>query len=181
MNPGKIVAIAVIGGLLGAAAGLGWQRLGGDSVLDASASGAENRVPQFTYPDMEGRERRADEWANKVLVLNFWASWCPPCREETPAFVQLQEEYGPRGVQFVGIAIDDPAPVQDFIDSYGVNYPILLGDIDAVAVSKRLGNRFEGLPFTVVVKPGGVVHKRHTGGMSRAQLEPILRELTTGS
>lgn len=178
MNPGKIVAIAVIGGLLGAAAGIGWQRLGGDTVLDASATGAESTLPYFTYPDLDGQQRRSNEWANKVVVLNFWASWCPPCREETPTFVQLQEEYAARGVQFVGIAIDDKEPVQEFVDSYGINYPILLGDVDAVTVSKRLGNRFEGLPFTVVIKPGGELYKRHTGGMSRSQLEPVLRELT---
>ncbi|MCB1799626.1 MAG: TlpA family protein disulfide reductase, partial [Gammaproteobacteria bacterium] len=111
------------------------------------------------------------------VVLNFWATWCPPCRKETPEFVALQASFGEQ-VQFIGIAIDDEDPVREFADTYGVNYPLLLGDVDAVAMSRSLGNRYEGLPFTVVARPGGGVVLRHTGGLERSQLEPLLRELT---
>ena len=82
-------------------------------------------------------------------------------------------------VQFIGIAIDDAEPVREFANGFKMNYPVLLGDVDAVALSRRLGNRYEGLPFTVVMKPGGNVVLRHAGGIERGQLEPLLRELTT--
>jgi hypothetical protein len=81
-------------------------------------------------------------------------------------------------VQFIGIAIDDEEPVREFADSFSMNYPVLLGDIEAIELSRRLGNRYEGLPFTVVAAPGGDVVLRHTGGIHRDKLEPILRGLT---
>ncbi len=136
------------------------------------------QVPALSYVDLEGDTRSLDEWRDKVLVLNFWATWCPPCREETPLFVALQDEYKDRGVQFVGIAIDDPEAVRNFIDTYGVEYPILIGDMAAVDVSRQLGNRFSGLPFTVIAAPGGKVVIRHFGGMKREQVVPILDRLT---
>jgi len=133
-------------------------------------------LPHFTCPALDGRVRNSGEFADKVVVLNFWATWCPPCRKETPEFVALQETFADN-VQFVGIAIDDAEPVREFADSFGVNYPVLLGDIDAVTLSRRLGNRYEGLPFTVVTAPGGKVVMRHAGGLERDQLEPLLRRL----
>ena len=134
-------------------------------------------LPDFTFEDLDGRQRRNDEWLSRILVLNFWATWCPPCRAETPAFVQLQEDYSSRDVQFVGIAIDDRDPVIEFAETYGVNYPILLGDLQAVELSKQLGNRFGGLPYTVVVDRRGYVRHRQPGEMTKERLEQILQSL----
>ena len=173
--------ITLGGAVLGAASGFAWRAL-----HDAGQPGIQtpvetvrvvNELPDFSYPDLEGRQRHSQEFTDKVLVLNFWATWCPPCRKETPAFVALQDAFA-GDVQFIGIAIDDEEPVRDFADSYAVNYPVLLGDIEAVALSRQLGNRYEGLPFTVVTAPGGTVVLRHAGELEREQLEPLLRELT---
>jgi thiol-disulfide isomerase/thioredoxin len=142
---------------------------------------AQPQFPELNYPDLDGKVRSTREWQDKVLVLNFWATWCPPCREETPLFVELQDKYAAKGVQFVGLAIDDRQAVIDFADSYGVEYPILLGDIDAMAVSKQLGNRFQGLPFTVIITPGGQIAVRHSGGIKREQIEPVLDRLTASA
>ena len=139
------------------------------------------RLPALSYPDLNGKPRAISEWQDKVLVLNFWATWCPPCREETPLFVALQDEYRERGVQFVGLAIDDLEAVQTFVDTYGVEYPVLIGDIDAVDVSRRLGNRFSGLPYTVIVAPGGEIVIRHAGGLTREQIVPALERLAQPS
>jgi len=144
---------------------------------DAAQDQPLSRLPEMRYPDLNGKPHAISEWQDKVLVLNFWATWCPPCREETPLFVALQDEYRQRGVQFVGLAIDDPEAVQDFVDTYGVEYPVLIGDIDAVDVSRRLGNRFSGLPFTLIVAPGGEIAIRHAGGLNREQIVPILERL----
>jgi thiol-disulfide isomerase/thioredoxin len=171
--------IAVGGVVLGAASGFAWRSLDQrDSPPVSPVETVEqvDRLPHFRYVDLAGRERSAGEFGDKIVVLNFWATWCPPCREETPVFVELQEALGDR-VQFIGIAIDDEEPVREFAASFDVNYPILLGDIDAVGISRSLGNRYEGLPFTVIAAPGGKVVKRHTGGLEREELEPVLREL----
>jgi len=144
----------------------------------SAPAGDTDTLPPLSYPDLQGTEHSTSEWNDKVLVLNFWATWCPPCREETPLFVQLQEEYQARGVQFVGLAIDEPEAVQTFIDTYGVDYPVLIGDMHAMERSRRLGNRFRGLPFTLVVAPGGQIALRHTGGLKREQIEPVLQRLT---
>lgn len=180
MNPMRILSIAVAGLLIGAGAGVGL-KIANQSAPQADATGAPvaapvKHIPTFTYTDLEGEQRDSREWQAKILVLNFWASWCPPCREETPALVSLQEKYIDDNVKFVGIAIDDEQPVREFADSYGINYPVLLGDIKAVTLSKELGNRYEGLPFTVVAQPGGLVVLRHQGGISLAQLEPVLQQ-----
>jgi thiol-disulfide isomerase/thioredoxin len=173
--------IAVGGALLGAATGFAWRAFddAGQPAIPTPLQSVEqiDVLPRFSYPDLEGRQRSGSEFADRVVVLNFWATWCPPCRKETPEFVALQNDFGDR-VQFIGIAIDDEEPVREFAETYAVNYPLLLGDVDAVAISRRLGNRYEGLPFTVVAAPGGKVVLRHTGGLEREQLEPLLRELT---
>ncbi|MFM1892826.1 MAG: hypothetical protein RLZ44_1903 [Pseudomonadota bacterium] len=180
MKPLQIISLAVAGAVLGAVVGAGWQYWQQQQPQSTytAAAGVHETVPDFSYPDLAGQQRQAGEWADKVLVLNFWATWCPPCREETPLFVELQEKYRAAGVQFVGIAIDDQGPTAEFAANYGINYPVLMGDMQAVALSKRLGNRFEGLPFTVVAGRDGRVAVRHSGGMDRDQLEPLLQELT---
>lgn len=148
-------------------------------VTDTPSTTLLSKLPEMRYPDLNGKPRAVSEWQDKVLVLNFWATWCPPCREETPLFVALQDEYKHRGVQFIGIAIDEPEAVQNFVDTYGVEYPILIGDINAVDVSKRLGNRFSGLPFTVITTPGGEIAIRHFGGLTREQIVPVLERLSS--
>ena len=173
--------ITLGGAVLGAASGFAWRALN-DASRPSFQTPVEtvqvvNVLPEFSYRDLQGRQRHSREFTDKVVVLNFWATWCSPCRKETPEFVALQDTFA-GDVQFVGIAIDDEEPVRDFADSYAVNYPLLLGDIEAVALSRQLGNRYEGLPFTVVTAPGGTVVLRHTGGLAREQLEPLLRELT---
>ena len=82
-----------------------------------------------------------------AVVVNFWATWCAPCREEMPEFVRAQTEYGARGVQFVGIAVDEADKVDRFAKELGLNYPTLIGGYGAVELSKTLGNRLAALPL----------------------------------
>src|SRR5829696_5684301 len=90
-------------------------------------------------PDMDGQAQRLDQWQGKVVVVNFWATWCAPCREEIPLFVKLQKQYGDRGLQFVGIAVDEPAKVKPFAAELGMNFPVLVGGAELIDLTRKLG------------------------------------------
>jgi peroxiredoxin len=126
---------------------------------DASA------ILSLSLPDTSGRQQSLSQWRGKVLVVNFWATWCAPCREEMPEFVRAQREFGPRGLQFVGIAVDEPDKVAQFAKELGLNYPALIGGYGAVELSKTLGNQLSALPFTIVIN--------RTGTVARTQLGPF--------
>ncbi|WP_413438233.1 TlpA family protein disulfide reductase [Sulfuriferula sp. GW1] len=129
------------------------------------------------FKDLAGIRQPLSQWRGKVLVVNFWATWCPPCRTEIPEFIKLQTKYGAQGLQFVGIAIDETAKVQAFSDQMGMNYPVLVGDLDAVALSQATGNRLGGLPYTLILDRTGKVVATELGGLSTAKLEAILKPL----
>jgi len=134
-------------------------------------------APEFSLADLQGLQHNAHEWDGKVLILNFWATWCPPCRKETPMFVEMQEKYGATGLQFVGVAIDSGDKVKDFIDTYGINYPILIGEDDAIDTAKRYGNRYGALPYTVVVDRHGQINFVQRGEMTREMVESAIKHL----
>jgi len=139
------------------------------------------RRPDFELRDTEGRLRRVAEWDGKLLVVNFWATWCPPCVHEIPVFNMLQRRYAGRGVQFLGIAIDDLDNVKTFIAEVGLDYPTLHGQLDAMDVGRAYGNRLGGLPFTVLVGPDGNVVHRHAGPLDEATAESLITELLDAS
>lgn len=133
--------------------------------------------PEFSLPDQDGVTHKLSEWDGKVLVINFWATWCPPCRKETPAFVELQDKYGAQGLQFIGVAIDEKENVENFADTYGVNYPMLLGDLEAINISKAYGNRFGSLPYTVIVDRQGKINFIQRGELLETTAEEKIKAL----
>lgn len=141
------------------------------------AGGGDKILSEFSFTDLEGRVRNSKEWAGKVLVVNFWATWCPPCRKEMPLFVETQKKYADKGLQFVGIAIDDPHMVQDFYDVYGINFPVLIGDAEAIKLSNRMGNRFDSLPFTAIYDRDGNKRYIQAGEITAEALEKQLESL----
>lgn len=117
----------------------------------------------WSFVDVDGKSQPLRQWQGKLVVLNFWATWCPPCLKEIPAFVDLQQRLGDQGLQFVGIALDEVAAVQPFLKDHAINYPVLLGDQDVARFMTELGNQIGALPFTVVVGRDGKVLTLHQG------------------
>jgi thiol-disulfide isomerase/thioredoxin len=135
--------------------------------------------PSFRLPDLENKLHDNSEWDGKVVVVNFWATWCPPCVEEIPLFIDLQKEYSKQGLQFIGVAIDDAESVKNFADAVGINYPILL-EQKRGKVSQNFGNRMGALPFTVVVDRQGRIVGRQMGGITREEIMQMLQPLLQG-
>lgn len=159
---------------------------GGNLLVKTFSSNSESQqaglefnrqVKNFTLPDLEGVAHQFSEWDGKVRVLNFWATWCPPCRKETPMFVDMQDKLGEKGLQFIGVAIDDKQKVQDFMDTFGVNYPMLIGAEDAIDVAEQYGNRMGALPYTVVINREGTIVYAQGGEMTRQKTESIINPL----
>jgi len=142
---------------------------------DAAADGTA--VLNVALPDAEGRQQRLDQWRGKVLVVNFWATWCAPCREEMGEFVRLQNDDGAKGLQFVGIAVDQADKVQAFSKEIGLNYPALIGGLGAMQLSQALGNDLMALPFTVILSRDGKIVRRHLGPFKATQLQEVIGKL----
>ena len=128
--------------------------------------------------DSNGKPQKIDQWRGKTLVINFWASWCPPCREEMPAFSRLQTKYAANGVQFVGIALDNAHNVIKFTQQHPVSYPLLVGDSQAAELTQQLGNTSQALPYTVVIAPAGDVRLTRLGRVAEQELDTLLASMT---
>lgn len=148
---------------------------GGNTLASAPASPA---LPDLSFPDLAGNEHRLDEWKGKILVVNFWATWCPPCRKEIPAFNRVQLKYKDRGVQFIGIALDDIEAIQQFLKIIPIDYPVLVGGDDVGArAAHALGNEEGVLPYTVFITADGKIHTQVSGGLSEAATENTLNDM----
>ncbi len=133
------------------------------------------KLPGFALKDTEGVVRNSDEWGGKILVVNFWATWCPPCLEEMPILVEFQQQYSPQGVQVIGVAVDNLEQVKDFIDFYGINFPVLVGSDDAIALAKTMGNRISALPYTAIYDQTGKTLYAQPGKITRKSLENTIK------
>ncbi|MHB1084773.1 MAG: TlpA family protein disulfide reductase [Thiobacillus sp.] len=143
----------------------------------APAVSAVDALWQLGFPDLQGHHQALSQWRGQVVVLNFWASWCAPCREEMPDFAALRAQYRPKGVEFVGIAIDNAANVDKFLRLHPVNYPILIGEGAAHSLARQLGNSSGALPYTIVLDREGKLVLSHLGRLPRATLETALRKI----
>lgn len=130
-----------------------------------------------SLPDLAGREQALAQWQGKVTVMNFWATWCPHCRRETPGLISLQERFGAQGVQVVGVALDDGEQVGAYVRATGINYPILVGGWRAAALGQAAGNPLGGIPYTVVFDRQGRAVAAVTGALSEARLEAMITPL----
>jgi len=143
----------------------------------ADSTGFVPVYPAFSLPDIDGVEHALAEWDGKHRLLNFWATWCAPCRREIPLLKAFQDEHGDNGFQIIGIAVDFPEEVAAYAESAEFNYPVLVGQEDAMAIAETSGVDFIGMPFTMIVASDGELLNSHMGEIHEADLEHIVRVL----
>lgn len=143
----------------------------------ASVTIVGQQRPEFTLPDLNGQSFSINRWDGDVVLINFWATWCPPCRKEIPVFTQILRIYGDRGFQIVGIAIDEPKTVSEFVQSLGASYPQMIAPSQGTELSKRYGNRYGALPYSVLIDREGIIRFTKAGELSRDELESLLENL----
>lgn len=136
-------------------------------------------VFDLSLNDVKGKKESLAQWRGKVLVVNYWATWCFPCKEEMPGFSRLQGKYRDKGVQFVGISIDDADKILEFQKETPVNYPLLIGDMATMKNSSELGNTRQALPFTAVFDRQGKLSAAKLGRYDEADLERVLLDLVS--
>lgn len=142
---------------------------------EKAAESASNKLPDFTLPDLSGRQVSLQSFeGKKIVVLNLWATWCGPCRHEIPDFNAAYEIYKNRGVEFLGVSVDQNAGevVPAFVNEIPITYPVLLG-------SPELGFKYgaRGLPTTFIIDKNGAVQHRFLGMINRQTLEEELNKL----
>ncbi|MET0654114.1 MAG: TlpA disulfide reductase family protein [Pseudoxanthomonas sp.] len=187
----RVLLVALAAGALGVFASLWWggsPMLRTDSgqralqaALDASApeppAGVKparvgEAMPAVTLPDLQGRSQSLpDAYAGRPLLINVWASWCGPCIEEMPELDRYARSQGGKGVQVVGLALDTPNNIRDFLDRVPVNYPILVDTPGPADASVWLGNRKGVLPYSVLIGADGRVMKQKTGPFAQGEID----------
>ncbi len=117
------------------------------------------KAPDFTLVSVEGDTIRLSDFRGQVVILDFWATWCPPCKAEIPSFIEIYNEYRDRGVVILGVALDQPAKVRKFYEDYQMNYPVVIGNRSLAA---RYGG-ITGIPTTFVIDPEGRIYRKYVG------------------
>jgi thiol-disulfide isomerase/thioredoxin len=132
------------------------------------------QLPSFALSNLKGKSTPIATWAGKSLIINFWATWCAPCRREIPLLKALGTEWANREVTVVGIAVDYPEKVQQFADQFKINYPLLIGEQDALDVASKFGMDSPAFPFSVFTDRRGEVVALFVGELHQPQAQFIL-------
>jgi len=168
----KQTTFIVLAAALALAAGIGARHLNSNSLQTS-----QTPLPEFNLPDLAGQSHSIREWQGKILVINFWATWCTPCLKEIPELIELQKTYADKNLTVIGIAIDDPDEVKQFIATNPINYPILLTKEDGVLLTRKLGNQVDAIPFTAIVDQQGQIIYQHPGGVTKQELLDVITPL----
>ena len=169
------ILVAIAAASLGYFSGRGLR----SSAPTAESPAALARLMETRFPDFTGQYQTLAQGKGHVQVVNFWATWCPPCREEMPELSRMADDYRPAGVKFAGIAVDEAAAVARYLTAAPVSYPVWLGDPASMQLTAALGNASQALPFTLILGRDGRVAYVKVGMISakelRAELDGLLR------
>ena len=175
MNKNTVLILAVA--LLGLAGGIFLnQWLNKPETVSAKQAQTDYR-PNFTLLDLNGTPRSISDWDGKVVLVNFWATWCPPCVRELPALIKLSETYQDKDLIIVGIALDNKQDVIDFIKPMNLKYPVLLGEQKGIKLTQEFGNHLGILPYTVIIDRSGRIVERHQGETTFKEAEALIKPL----
>ena len=136
------------------------------------ASAAVASLMASSLPDSNNQTHNFSEWRGKTLLVNFWATWCPPCVAEMAELVELQAEMEDKNLQIIGIGIDSPSNIQEFAAKYKITYPLLMAGMNGTELARQFGNAGGGLPFTVLISADGEIKKTYLGRLDMS----IVRE-----
>jgi peroxiredoxin len=173
-DPVVIIVVAMVVSLM-LVFGFKLARRSNQGIIAATAQMKSGTAPDFTLQSLDGKTIHLSDYRGKAVVLNFWATWCSPCKIEMPWFVDLQKQYGPAGVQFLGVAMDDASTkeITEFAQSMNVNYPILIG-------KEAVGDAYGGvqfLPETFYIDRNGKVVDKAFGLKGRAEIEDDIKKI----
>ena len=178
MQKNKVIIAVVAAALIAGVVVARFINTENNTVATVSTSGSvPTEMVEFSLPDTDGKVHNINEWRGRIVVLNFWATWCPPCRAEVPLFVDTQEKFRKDGLVIVGVAIDKKQDVANFVDSYFINYPVLVSEQDNTELMARYGNRIATLPYSVVMDRKGKVIETHAGAYKKDQLYSVLNKI----
>jgi peroxiredoxin len=169
----KKTMLIVTAAILALISGIGARHL----IAPSKAETSQEALPEFSLPDLSGKQHNINEWKNQVRVINFWATWCHPCLKEMPEFDKFYQQHAKKGVQVIGIALDELEPVQEFITKYKISYPILVSPDEGIKIAHNLGNIVNTVPFTVIVDKKGNIVERKMGTLTGDELAKITTPL----
>jgi len=163
-------------GILALAAGMYF----GDQRQQASVAAGQSHLQPFTLPDSQGTPRSSSEWRQKPLLINFWATWCKPCREELPLFVETQKQFPDNELQVLAIALDSPDAVKRFMQDIGFNFPSLIAEAEGMDMMGLYGNT-GALPFTIAVDAERRIVGKRLGKINQHQIDTFVQNLVEGT
>jgi len=161
---GAVIAVAIC-------AGLGGYILRHESRNEANRSKAVQTLFALNLPDPTGANQALMQWRGKILVVNFWATWCEPCREEIPGLGRIREKYAGKNLEIVGIAVDSVTKVREYAKEVNIAYPLLIGGLESIELARSLGNAAGGLPFSIVLDPQSGIVFSHLGLIQEQDLD----------
>lgn len=179
-------SLIIIIAIITVVAGIVWRNYSTNQTNSDNALQVTNTVPvsnnaqalfNASFPDENGNLQALKQWQGKVIVLNFWATWCPPCREEMPELSELYTEYKDKNVLVLGLAIDEIGLIKEFSKETKISYPLLAAENGGMELATAFGNNKDVLPYTVIIKADGTIAKTYLGRISKPLLEETLKQI----
>ena len=180
MSGSNKISFYVIVAILSLAAGFAYKSSQMGTSMSLTSSEKKAGADSFfsaTLLTPEGVSQSMAQWQGKIIIVNFWATWCPPCRDEIPELIETYDAYRDKGVVIVGIAIDDAKKVAAYSKEFSINYPVLVGDIETYSLADVMGNSIGALPFTVTIDREGMIVDAHLGQIKKKQIEAIIKPM----